>query len=182
MSENRAGEPLSWRHRVSRLPRDGVEEHREASEAERAALAADLEVPACTSLAVDYRIRPLGGGRYLLRGKLDARVTQTCSITLEPIDQQVEDTFVVELWPEDEIGAPSAAADHLDGSEPDEPEPIRDGVIDVGPIVREHLAMAIDPYPRKPGAELAWKGDAPEDEARPSPFAALARLKEPRQD
>lgn len=182
MSTRGEDEPLSWRHRVSRLPRDGLEEHRVATEAERAALAGHLAIPACGSLKVDYRIRPIGGGRYTLKGRFTATITQVCGVTLEPFEDKVAEDFAVELWPDDQIGAPSAAADHFDGSEPDDPEPIRDGVIDVGPVVREHLAMALDPYPRKPGAALDWAGDEPA--AAPAaekvnPFAVLARLKEP---
>ncbi len=182
MTEAAPEEPLAWRHRVSRMPRDGVDERCKATDPERVALAAHLGIPAVAALEVRYRIRPIGKGRYTLKGRFEATITQVCGVTLEPFEDEVVDDFSVELWPEDQIGAPNAPADHFDGSEPDDPEPIRDGVIDVGPVVREHLAMAIDPYPRKPGAELAWKDEEPAAtpaEEKVNPFAVLRRLKEP---
>src|SRR3546814_17044110 len=42
----------------------------------------------------------------------------------------------------------------------DPPEPFENGCIDLGEIVVQHLAVALDPYPRAPGAEL------PRSEAR----------------
>jgi len=45
-------------------------------------------------------------------------------------------------------------------------------------VAAEFLALALDPYPRKPGVEF----ESPQPEAEPdekaSPFAALAKLKE----
>jgi uncharacterized metal-binding protein YceD (DUF177 family) len=55
----------------------------------------------------------------------------------------------------------------------DPPDEIEGGVVDLGAYVVEHLALALDPFPRKPGVEF----EAPAQESEPSPFAALARLK-----
>ena len=59
----------------------------------------------------------------------------------------------------------------------DGPEPLTGGVIDLGVIATEFLILAIDPYPRKPGAVFEAP-DAPDDSDQP--FAALAALKKPR--
>jgi uncharacterized metal-binding protein YceD (DUF177 family) len=45
--------------------------------------------------------------------------------------------------------------------------------IDLAHIVTEHLALEIDPFPRKPGAEFSYTPDTPEE----SPFAVLKALK-----
>ena len=56
------------------------------------------------------------------------------------------------------------------------PEPLEDGVLDLNALILEHVALAIDPYPRAEGAEM------PEDYARKdrssgeSPFAVLSKL------
>ena len=48
-------------------------------------------------------------------------------------------------------------------------------MIDIGEVAAEFLALALDPYPRKPGVEFA----PPEEEAPTgSAFGALARLKD----
>ncbi|PXW57977.1 YceD family protein [Chelatococcus asaccharovorans] len=73
----------------------------------------------------------------------------------------------------------------------DPPDAIVDGTIDLGQLAAEYLALGLDPYPRKPGALFVPKAagveagdDAPseDDEVsvpvdKPSPFAALSRLK-----
>ena len=58
---------------------------------------------------------------------------------------------------------------------PDPPEPIEGGQIDLGRLATDALFLAIDPYPRKPGAvfEPEVVADDPEDH----PFAALKVLK-----
>ena len=63
--------------------------------------------------------------------------------------------------------------------EPD-PEPIVAGQIDVGRVVFECLAAAIDPFPRKPDAALDRSTSAAADggAGKPeSPFAVLANVK-----
>ena len=59
-------------------------------------------------------------------------------------------------------------------NEADPPEPIVDGAIDLGGITLEFLALALDPYPRKPGASFESSAG---DTGIESPFAALAKLK-----
>ena len=65
-------------------------------------------------------------------------------------------------------------------AEDDDPEapddiPYGGGSIDLGEAAAEQLALALDPYPRRPGAVLAETTAA----ADRSPFAALARLQRP---
>ena len=50
---------------------------------------------------------------------------------------------------------------------------IEDGKIDLGQYAVEQLALALDPFPRKPGATFVQ----PEEPAEISPFAALKALK-----
>ncbi len=39
--------------------------------------------------------------------------------------------------------------------QPDPPDPIVNGRIDLGQLAAEFLALGLDPYPRKPGVEFA---------------------------
>jgi hypothetical protein len=54
-----------------------------------------------------------------------------------------------------------------------------DGRIDLGEAVAQQLAIALDPYPRAPGAGLGPDGftAGPGNTAGKQPFAALAALK-----
>jgi len=54
------------------------------------------------------------------------------------------------------------------------PETLVDGVVDLGVVATEFLMLAIDPYPRKPGAVF----EPPQNpDAGSHPFAALAALR-----
>ncbi len=62
----------------------------------------------------------------------------------------------------------------------DWPEAIVDGRIDLGPVIYESLATALDPYPKREGAQLrlvARRAEAEGEGAGSGPFAALAALK-----
>jgi hypothetical protein len=80
---------------------------------------------------------------------------------------------------EGEIAVPAAgegAAKKLDidVDAADGPERMVGGVVDLGAVATEFLLLAIDPYPRKPGAVFAAP---PAENAAANPFAALAALK-----
>jgi hypothetical protein len=62
----------------------------------------------------------------------------------------------------------------------DPPDPIIGGVIDLGQVVAEQLVLALDPFPRAPGAAFDSPADAPAAEGTPTPgpFAALAALRQ----
>jgi uncharacterized metal-binding protein YceD (DUF177 family) len=105
---------------------------------------------------------------------LEARVVQSCVVTLEPVVADVADSFT--LYYAEEVVPPGHAVD-LPIEDEDWPEPIEDGRIDVGEAVAQQLALALDPYPRAPGARLDPAfGEAPAT----TPFAELAREKRPR--
>jgi hypothetical protein len=62
----------------------------------------------------------------------------------------------------------------------DWPEPIEGGKIDLGPVIYETLATALDPYPKREGVSFEWSeapGAGAADEPPESPFATLKRLK-----
>lgn len=62
----------------------------------------------------------------------------------------------------------------LDPDGPDIPDVFTGDTIDAGGVVAEHVAMAIDPYPRKQGASFGERIESTDkDDARPNPFAAL---------
>ena len=56
---------------------------------------------------------------------------------------------------------------------PDPPEVLEGDSIDLAAYLYEYLALAIDPFPRKPGAVFEYKSPVQES----SPFDVLSRLK-----
>lgn len=143
-----------------------------ATPAEMAALAARFGILGVSALRAELDLSPEPGGITRARGALLAQVEQACIATLEPVAQAVEAALDLRILPE---GTPPRDDD------PDSPDEIESqgDVVDLGEAVAEQLALALDPYPRAPGAEPGLPDD-PLDEvapARPNPFAALAKLK-----
>jgi hypothetical protein len=110
-------------------------------------------------------------------GRVSATVDQTCVVTLEPVQNEVDEPIDVIFKPLSETAGDAsveeASADLDDGDEP--PEALSDGSADLGAVAAEFLLLGIDPYPRKPGAQFtppAEQGDGA------SPFAALVRLRD----
>lgn len=175
---------FSRRLRLDRLASGAVEETLSATEEECAALAARFRIPAVNRLEGRLRVRrPSSRGPIVrIEGELSAEVVQTCVVTLEPVTQRVAESFV-HLFTE-AAGPPQREVVVPVGEEEDTPEPLEGGVIDLGEVLAEQLALALDPYPRAPDAVFAGASfgadEAHEEEderAEESPFAALDRLK-----
>jgi Large ribosomal RNA subunit accumulation protein YceD len=169
---------LAWEYATQSIPERGLPDERKASPEELAAIARALELLACKSLSAAFTIMPTVDGRYHLTGTLRADITQACVVTLDPVDSAIEEAFDVTFWPERDMPAPSGGA--LDIDEEPDPEPIVAGQIAVGRVVFEHLAAAIDPFPRMPDAALEQDtatGAAGAPGTSDSPFAVLANIK-----
>jgi uncharacterized metal-binding protein YceD (DUF177 family) len=168
-------EALNWSYRTAEIPEAGLRQTRAATEAERAQATADLEVVSCEHIEAEFSIRAIGRGHYRLVGKVTARLTQSCVVTLDPISQKAEGSFDVEYWPSAEL--PKLSEEEVEALSAAEIEPIEHGRIDVGRIVYETLSAAVDLYPRKAGAEFAPDAGGP-PAGESGPFAALKKLKD----
>lgn len=155
--------PVEWR--ASGKPRISLTIKANAEEC--AALARRMDVLALHSLEATVVIRLLAGGERLqLSGRLRAAVRQSCVVTLAPVESTIDEEFTVLYAPPDATDAELVMGPAGDDSW-DEPWP--GDVLDVGEAVAQQLALAIDPYPRAPGAELP----TPAEGAR-GPFAGLS--------
>jgi uncharacterized metal-binding protein YceD (DUF177 family) len=140
----------------------------DAEAAELPGLATRLQLPAISALTCRFRLRPVPDGSIAAEGWLDAVVTQTCVVSLDDFTAPVSDHFVIRFVPA------GSESDDIDPTSDDE-IPYSDGVIDLGEAAAEQLALALDPWPRKPDAALP---EAATDDAA-SPFAALRRKRLP---
>jgi uncharacterized metal-binding protein YceD (DUF177 family) len=158
-------EELSRIVRLDRVPARGMDLDVQASETERAALARRFELLELPALSAEVSVRPGMGGVWTVSGRLRAEVVQACVVTLEPVPQSIDETFDLRFA----AGAAGSSDD------PDAPEPLEGDTIDVGAIVADHLSLALDPFPRAPGATYEPAPEPPD--AKPNPFAALEQLK-----
>ena len=158
---------------VDDIPETGLRMEIEAPAPARAELAQRAGLRDLPQLSAVFDLTRKGAGVHV-RGQVRAQVGQTCVVTLEPVENAVEEAVDLEFAPgaEGEPGAKSARK-RVAGDD-DAPEPLRGGVVDLGVLAAEFLILGIDPYPRKAGAEFA----APkQDEAGEHPFAVLESLK-----
>ncbi len=173
-------EPLA----VAEVPPMGRTVVIEADETARAALAAACDVVSVEAFRAELKVAPWSGKGWSVTGRVVARLTQSCVVTLEPVETTVDEAVAVKLVPAAELAAylepagPDGAID-LDASSADVPDGIDGDTIDVGAIAYEHFALGIDPYPRRPGAVFEPEAAGVADPAEHlSPFAALARRSE----
>ncbi|WP_245651135.1 YceD family protein [Paramagnetospirillum marisnigri] len=162
---------------VDQLPAKTSRRAIEAEPAERAAVARRLDLVELTSLVAMVELKPLARSGFIaVNGRLTARVVQTCGVSLLPVAAVVEEEFHLTFAPPEAMLEEAEEIElSLDAEDP--PDPIEDGIIDIGEVVVEHLALALDPFPRAPGVTFEAPPE-PEDEpeTKPNPFAVLARL------
>jgi uncharacterized metal-binding protein YceD (DUF177 family) len=160
---------------VAQIPDGGLHREIDADDRARAAMAEAMGLRDIASARAAFDLSHRSGGRVHVAGRVRARVGQTCVVTLEPIENDIDEEVDLIFAPAEEI-APQIDADDDDGQSTiaDPPEPIENGMIDLGRLATDVLFLAIDPYPRKQGAMFEPQVAArdPEDH----PFAALKAL------
>jgi hypothetical protein len=162
---------------VEQIPETGLHRDIEAGHAARDAMAEAAGLREILSASASFDVTPDSGGRFHVVGRVRARIGQTCVVTLDPIENDIDEPIDLILAPPEQIPALADLVDDADESEaevPDPPEPIENGMIDLGRLATDALFLAVDPYPRKPDAvfEPLVAAADPEDH----PFAALKAL------
>lgn len=169
-----------WRVPVTvlQIPESGLHRELDADEAVRKAVADTAGLREVFSAHASLDVTPKGGGRFHVAGNVRARIGQTCVVTLDPIENDIDEPIDLIFAPPEQIPVLSDLVDDAaeDNAEtPDPPEPIVNGMIDLGRLATDALLLGIDPYPRKPDAVFEHEVIAPDPEDHP--FAALKALK-----
>lgn len=167
-----AQNPWSVPVAVDDIPEIGLHTEVEAPAEVRAQLVKLANLRDLPRLSAVFDLSRRGGGVHVT-GQVKARVGQTCVVTLEPLENDLDEPINVLFAPPRDAAAKDVGVDHKAGDE-EPPEPLIEGKVDLGAVATEFLLLGIDPYPRKAGAEFAAVKTA-DDSARP--FAALEALK-----
>ena len=164
---------------VADIPETGRRFDLAADAGVRMAIAKSAGLLALPRFEATFELTRHGRDGVRVEGHISATVEQSCGLTLEPVEGQVEEDV-------DLVYAPSREPTPRDGSRDDHaqpsvlPETLHDGAVDLGAIATEFLILGIDPYPRKPGT--AFHAPPTEENVASHPFAALAALKKGEQD
>ena len=163
---------------VAQIPDTGLHRAFEAGDATRAAMADLAGLREIISARASFDLVPKSGGRVQVTGEVHARVGQSCVVTLDPIENDIDEVIDLLFAPPEQIRSLAALVDEVaqreDDEVPDPPEPIVNGVIDLGRLATDALFLAIDPYPRRP--EAVFEPLAEVKDPAQHPFAALRTL------
>jgi len=147
-----------------------------ANNEERERLARRFDLPKVERMAADFKVtRGASGIPIRVIGRVSARITQQCVVSLEDFSTDISEEIEVEYLPGDDTDAgEDFSVDGIDA------ETLDGDQIDLGELAAQHLAVTLDPYPRKPGAEPPeWsKGrENKEESGTDSPFSVLSELR-----
>lgn len=173
-SEQPSRKPWSVPVALQDVPENGRSFRLVADERTRGAVAELAGLRSLPRLEAQFEVTPRGRVGLHVAGTISATVGQDCVVTLEPIENEIEEQV-------DLVFAPPAAStivdeegERIEITPVDAPEPLIGNSVDLGAIASEFLMLAIDPYPRKAG--VAFEPPAKEADTG-GPFAALAALK-----
>ena len=156
--------------------RDGDRLDLVADDSERAAIANRLGLASLNRIEAHATLQR-NGEVVRAEGRLLAALDQNCVITGDPVAAHVDEPFAILFTPEPTEGTPDEGIE-LGSSDCD--VVFYDGAqIDLGGAIADTLALTLDPYPRSAGADAALKEAGVMNEEQASPFAVLARLRNP---
>src|SRR3954465_11585087 len=88
---------------VAQIPETGLHRDVEANAAERRTLAATAGLRDVSAAGASFEVVPMRGGRGHVTGRLTAVVGQTCVVTLEPVESQIDEAIDLMFAPPEQI-------------------------------------------------------------------------------
>jgi len=180
--------------KAANVPPHGLHVTETATADECQALAGRYMIEAVKHFEVEADIKIWRKQGLHVKALMRAEIIQTCIVTLEAVENNIEERFEVFMLPENMLASHLKKANKTDKAEAiedlDVPDVLVDGQCDIGELAAQYLSLALDPYPRKQGAQSAYLDTMPEDsrgdsraqaetgaEDKSHPFAKLAKLK-----
>ena len=153
-SGEKRGDPLRadpWRAYVpvTQIPDTGLHRDIEADQPARQAMAEVAGLREVAYARASFDLRHKSGGQVQVVGRVQARIGQSCVVTLDPIESEIDEVIDLTFAPAEPTTPREDLADD-DGNELEEEigeqaEPIVDGMIDLGRLATDMLFLAIDP-------------------------------------
>ena len=163
MTAEKKPEPeFSYEIELGDLGKTGKVFRLSATEEQRARVAARLGTPSVEKLEGEMRVTSTKTA-IRIEGSIDAALTRECVASLEPMQEEVSETFEIDFL--------RTPPDDADGEDWDAPDVHEGDSLDLGELLVQQLSLAMDPFPRKEGAKSLAEAYAPKENI--SPFAAL---------
>ncbi|CBI76502.1 conserved protein of unknown function [Bartonella clarridgeiae 73] len=173
---------LTYLVSVRSLPIKGIKVHICADQHECAQLAKNHNLVDVKFFEGEFYILPWKKRGVRVKGLLQARIIQSCVITLEPLEDIILENINIVFVPEDSnLVKPKISEDtgelFLDVEGADIPEVFYGDKIDIGAVMEEFLELSINHYPRKEGVNLDMIENLKKVEQNSSPFSVLKKWK-----
>ena len=165
---------------LAALPDAGLEVSIEAKPAERARLARYLDVVSVEAVRATLLLQRWRGHGVRATGTIEARLTQTCVVSLKPVPAQIACAVDRKFLPESMLGQDSDPHEMIidpEGEDPPDPLPHS---LDLGELAAEEIALNLDPYPRSESLSDAPLESA--DVVALNPFSALKDVQKRKTD
>jgi len=154
------------------VPQSGRHFHLLAEENTRAAIARLAGVLELPRLEASFDVALHGRNGLHVVGRVSATVGQVCTVTLEPMTNEVNEDVDLVFLSAPAAALPAHREAEIEVPLGDAPELLIDCMVDLGALATEFLVLGINPYPRKPDSVF----DAPAAETQsPGPFAFLGK-------
>lgn len=163
--------PVSFPVHVARLPKKGMKVTIEADPAQLAALAAAHGLPAVKRFRAELDVTAWKKGGVRVAGRVEARIVQDCIVTLDPVEETIDEEVSALFLPEgSKLALPPRTAEGeiiLNAEGDDGPELFSGDTVDVGQLAEEFFSLGINPYPRRAGVELGEEDGADREKRGP---------------
>jgi hypothetical protein len=152
-----------------------------ADAGEREAIRERVGVPALFDFNAEFTLSRRDRDHIDLSGRLKAAFKQVCVVSLEEFEVAIDEAFALLYTTLPPITQHPAATEEamlagdISSGADDAPESIGPEGIDLKEAAVQAFSLAIDPYPRAPGADFEGWNETPDE--GPSPLADLAKFR-----
>lgn len=123
-----------------------------ADSSEREAARVRLDLVRLDQFSADLSVRKTREA-VIIEGEIQADLAQRCVVTLEPVPAVIKEHFTLELVSAEEAARRDSEEVFSDPDAPDYDTLDADRLV-LGEIAVQSLAIALDPYPRHPSADV----------------------------
>jgi hypothetical protein len=171
--------PISHLINVTRLTQKGMIVKLNADQNQLENLAEYYQLHSVHSFIADLLITKWRHEGVCVTGKVKSDLTQTCSLTLEPLPASTESDIRAVYVPENSkltrLKMDQAGEIIVEADDSDIPDIFTGVELDVGAIAAEFFALSLDPYPRKAGVDIHLEPES--EEIEPAKNSLSAQLK-----